>query len=265
MKFEKVTEAEYRRFWEENGDPIESEHQRETRVAYFKDELPLPKRSTGCSAGYDFVLPVDVYIKAGEEAVIPTGIKVQLDEDKQLDVLPRSSYGIGKKLIECTTVGIVDADYYNNIENDGHILVYFWNRGKKDVMLPKGDRFVQGIIRQYFVVEGDEYGKGPKRVGGSGSTGEKALPEFEPLPGQEITAPVEDVKEEAPIPVNLDVDVNVDTEEASERMEAIISTLTDSKDSKVFYIKGEGETKPTSETDKGSKNERRRGQHHNNK
>ena len=43
--------------------------------------------------------------------------------------------------------------------------------GDKFVCLKKGDKFCQGIIKQFFLVEGDKYGVGNDRAGGIGSTG----------------------------------------------------------------------------------------------
>ena len=69
------------------------------------------------------------------------------------------------------TVGVIDADYYNNEGNEGHILICLKNTSNNDVSLSVGDKFAQGVIKQFFVVEGDEYGKGGTRVGGIGSSG----------------------------------------------------------------------------------------------
>ncbi len=98
MKFEKISEAEYRKYLNENKSPFETPQQIEDKVAYFKNELPLPCRKTAGSAGYDFALPYDIFIKAGKVAAIPTGIKVQLDDNKYLDCRIRSSYAIKKGL-----------------------------------------------------------------------------------------------------------------------------------------------------------------------
>ena len=104
-------------------------------------------------------------------AIIGTGIKVQLEIDKVLELYPRSSIAETQELIFVNTVGIVDADYYNNEKNEGHILVLYRNLGKKPAFIKQGERFCQGIIKQYFTVDGDKPGQGPIRKGGLGSTG----------------------------------------------------------------------------------------------
>lgn len=167
MKFEFISEQEQRKFLEQMGtDTVED------ILSWVGNNLTLPTRSTANSAGYDFVLPINISIPAGEQVVIPTFVKAELDPDKVLEIYPRSSYGIKKGLMLANTVGVIDADYYNNEGNEGHILVCLKNTAKDGrVFLKAGDKFAQGVIKQFFVVEGDEYGKGGTRIGGIGSSG----------------------------------------------------------------------------------------------
>lgn len=65
-------------------------------------------------------------------------------------------------------VGVIDADYYNNPDNEGEIMGLFINIGKNDYHIHKGDRIMQGIITSYAVTENDQ-AQG-KRNGGFGST-----------------------------------------------------------------------------------------------
>ena len=166
MKFEFISEQEQKKFLEHTGTEVVGDI-----LDWVKNNLSLPTRSAANSAGYDFVLPISVSIPAGEQVVIPTFIKAELDPDKVLEIYPRSSYGIKKGLMLANTVGVIDADYYNNEGNEGHILICLKNTSNNDVSLSVGDKFAQGVIKQFFVVEGDEYGKGGTRVGGIGSSG----------------------------------------------------------------------------------------------
>ena len=67
----------------------------------------------------------------------------------------------------CNQVGIIDADYYNNENNEGHIYVALQNEGSKDFIIEKGDAYAQGIILNYLTC-GDINNN--KRSGGIGST-----------------------------------------------------------------------------------------------
>ena len=132
------------------------------------DELILPKRSTKYSAGYDFYSPIDVTLMPGERKVIPTGIKVCMEENEFLAIYVRSSLGFKWDVRMCNQVGIIDADYYGNVENEGHIFVCLKNEGNKEVNINKGDRFVQGIFTPYLITD-DDCATG-NREGGIGST-----------------------------------------------------------------------------------------------
>ena len=140
-----------------------------TQVEY--DRATLPKRATIGSAGYDFITPVAIRLAPGGSMVVPTCIKCELDLDKVLKIYPRSGLGFKFKTRLANTVGIIDADYYNNESNEGHIMVKVCNEGDKVVDVPAGSAFCQGIIEKYYTVDEHEgswaYGI---RSGGFGST-----------------------------------------------------------------------------------------------
>jgi dUTP pyrophosphatase len=68
-------------------------------------------------------------------------------------------------------IGIIDADYYNNPDNEGHIYFQVLNLSPFDIVLSPGDRIGQGIIKKYELTE-DDIAEG-ERVGGFGSTTDK--------------------------------------------------------------------------------------------
>ena len=131
-------------------------------------DIILPKRQTSKSSGYDFYLPYDVEIKKGEQVLIKTGVKVKLEDDEFLAVFIRSSMGIKRGLNLSNQVGIIDSDYYGNVDNDGHIMVAVRNISSDDVFLKKHDRICQGIIMKYLVTNDDKTSS--TREGGFGST-----------------------------------------------------------------------------------------------
>ena len=76
------------------------------------------------------------------------------------------------------TVCIIDADYYNNKDNEGHIMVKVtceglepeFNLGKPALNLGQGFKFAQGIISIYGLTCDDDPCDN-ERSGGIGSTG----------------------------------------------------------------------------------------------
>ena len=136
------------------------------------EDIIIPKRSTKFSAGYDFYMPYDLTIKKNEVVFIPTGIKVMLNSDEFLGIYIRSSLGFKYNLRMCNQVGIIDSDYYNNPSNEGHIFVKLKNEGNNDIILKKYDRYVQGIIQKYYIVDNEKEIE-DIRVGGIGSSGRR--------------------------------------------------------------------------------------------
>ena len=131
------------------------------------DDIVLPKRATVGSAGYDFSIPFDCTIEAGSFIKIPTGIRVKILPGYVLHLYPRSSLGFKYQMALANTTGIIDSDYYE-AKNEGHIIVGVVNRGEKDLILKKGDRFVQGIFLAYYTAEEETVEE--KRTGGFGSS-----------------------------------------------------------------------------------------------
>ncbi len=148
-KFEKIS---FEQFKKDVKDDIELYH------GYL-----LPKRETVGAAGYDFFALYDYTLKPGEIKMIPTGIKVTMEHDDVLLLLDRSSMGFKYNVRMCNQVGVVDSDYYNNKDNEGHMWIKIQNEGDKDYIVKKGDGMCQGVFVKYLLVD-DEDDKFVNRV-----------------------------------------------------------------------------------------------------
>ena len=115
---------------------------------YAAVEFSMPERKTQKSAGYDICLP----------------------EDEYLGVHIRSSIAVKKHISLVNNQGIIDADYYNNADNEGHIMLALLNLGTEPVALAKNERVAQGIFYKYLVADGDADIDKAVRGGGFGST-----------------------------------------------------------------------------------------------
>ena len=131
------------------------------------DEYLLPKRATKSSCGYDFYAIEDMILHPGEVIKIPTGYKAKFMEDEMLMLVVRSSMGFKFNVRMCNQVGIIDSDYYNNSDNEGHMWVALQNHGDKDYEIKKGTAYCQGIFVKYLNC-GDEVEE--RRNSGIGST-----------------------------------------------------------------------------------------------
>ena len=130
-------------------------------------EVSLPKRATAGSAGYDFVSTLDVTIPAGGTALIPTGIRAEMEPGWVLLLFPRSSLGFKYGMRLSNTVGVIDSDYAF-AKNEGHIMVKLRNPLSEPVTIGRGERFCQGVFLPFGTAEEDEVLTG--RTGGFGST-----------------------------------------------------------------------------------------------
>lgn len=133
--------------------------------------IVLPKRSTTHSAGYDIAAAEDITIPKFYPGInptlIPTGLKAYCQPDECYFILNRSS-GPKKGIVLANGVGLIDADYYNNPDNDGHFKILVFNVSDHDLKIKKGDRIAQVVFQKFLTVD-DDAAVGI-RQGGIGST-----------------------------------------------------------------------------------------------
>lgn len=100
-------------------------------------------------------------------ALVPTGVKCKIPDGYFLQLSVRSSLPLKHWLILGNGVGIIDADYYNNPDNEGHIYFQIINLLPVPIKIQKGECFGQGILMEYHTA-GDNVTA--TREGGFGST-----------------------------------------------------------------------------------------------
>jgi len=130
--------------------------------------IPLPRRATAGSAGYDFVSPADVTLQPGEAVTIPTGVRCEMQPGWVLMLFPRSGLGFKHQVHLANTVGVIDSDYFH-AANEGHIMVRIVNGGDHAVSIARGERFCQGVFLPHGLAEEEDVLA--DREGGFGSTG----------------------------------------------------------------------------------------------
>ena len=172
------------------------------KVSKYADaDIAMPVRKTKLSAGYDLVAAEDYIIPSAfqlaEEAsnvwevspdefvtleqmgkftkatsykptLVSTGMKCQLDPGTYLQLSVRSSSPLKYWLMLANGVGIIDADYYNNPDNEGEIFLQIFNLSPFNIQIKKGEAIGQGIIVPWGITEDDAAIN--ERVGGFGST-----------------------------------------------------------------------------------------------
>lgn len=134
------------------------------------DELPMPERKTRFAAGYDFITPVDIDLQPLEKMVVPLGFKVKCEiPGTYFGLHLRSSIATNYGIMLMNNEGIIDADYYNNPSNEGHMFLPIVNLSTQKVHIDKGTRICQGIFASFKITDNDT--STAKRTGGLGSTG----------------------------------------------------------------------------------------------
>ena len=136
------------------------------------NKIEIPKRSTNHSAGYDIKSIESYTLKPNESHAFKTGIKVAMNTDEIFYIFDRSSLGFKYDVCLSNSVGVIDSDFYNNEDNEGHFAIKLINHGTKDFEVKVGDRIAQGVFMKYLTVD-DEEKIDKKRKGGIGSTDKK--------------------------------------------------------------------------------------------
>ncbi len=139
----------------------------------FEDKnINLPERKTKYSAGYDVEAAEDVIIpsfkKGANPTLVKTGLKAYMGDNEYLMLANRSSNPKKKGLILANSVGIIDKDYYENEDNDGHFMFAFYNIKEEDIVIKKGEIVGQAIFMPFLIADNDE-AQGTRK-GGFGST-----------------------------------------------------------------------------------------------
>ena len=169
---------------------------------YADTDVAMPVRKTAQSAGYDMVaaedyiipsvwqmcaealelwpVPADEYITMEQMAkftketgfkptLVSTGMKCKLDPGSYLQLSVRSSSPLKYWLMLGNGIGVIDADYYNNEDNEGEIFLQLINLSPIPIVLKPGDCIGQGIIKRYEKTT-EDCATGTRK-GGFGSTG----------------------------------------------------------------------------------------------
>ncbi len=168
--------------------------------SYATKDVRLPQRATQNAAGYDFFAAEDFLLPSiwkrnfvkvlsaihkakavsPEEKntaqkiltpyLVPTGIKAYMGADEYLLLADRSSAPLKHGLVLPNGVGIIDADYYNNKDNEGEIFFQLLNFSMFDHTIKQGEKIGQGIFMPYLLADGEQKPQ-TKRAGGFGSSG----------------------------------------------------------------------------------------------
>jgi len=134
-------------------------------------EGALPEYATDGSAGMDLraLLPGGaVTIEAGDRALIPTGLRIELPPGYEAQVRARSGLAVKHGIGLANGIGTIDSDYR------GEIKVCLVNLGREAFTVNDGDRIAQMVIAAYVraaLTKVDSLEDSGRGEGGFGHTG----------------------------------------------------------------------------------------------
>jgi dUTP pyrophosphatase len=129
----------------------------------------IPERKTAKSAGYDIEAATYTCVMPGETVTVSTGLKAYMEDDEVLHLYLRSSSALKRGMRMANHVGVIDADYVDNPDNEGHIGIPIWNTTDELIVIMPGERIAQGVFVKFLTTDDDQ--ACGIRIGGVGSTG----------------------------------------------------------------------------------------------
>ncbi|MGI9190002.1 MAG: dUTP diphosphatase [Longimicrobiaceae bacterium] len=132
-------------------------------------DLPLPSRQSEGAVGYDIASAEDdLVLTPGERRLVGTGIALELPEDVECQVRPRSGLALRHGIVLPNAPATIDPDYR------GELKVILWNSGNQAVPITRGSRIAQLVFARFAVprlVEAEALGSSARSAAGFGSTG----------------------------------------------------------------------------------------------
>ncbi|RUT25968.1 dUTP diphosphatase [Asaia sp. W19] len=132
--------------------------------------LDLPHYASSGAAGMDLLaaIDIDMIVKAGARALVPTGLKIGLPAGYELQIRPRSGLALKHGITLPNTPGTIDEDYR------GEIGIIILNTSDEDFVITRGMRIAQAVLAPVIRltwVEVSELDETARGAGGFGSTG----------------------------------------------------------------------------------------------
>lgn len=134
--------------------------------------LPIPAYQTVGAAGLDLVaaVPPDapITLNPGAFALIPTGLTLEIPENFEAQVRPRSGLAFKHGVTVLNSPGTIDCDYR------GELGVLLINHGPRDFLVARGERIAQIVFAPYVqaqLIEAEDLSTSSRGAGGFGSTG----------------------------------------------------------------------------------------------
>ena len=133
---------------------------------------PLPQYATAGSSGMDIraFLSEPISVRPMERVLVPTGLFIELPENYETQIRPRSGLAVKQGITCLNTPGTIDADYR------GEIKIILINLSTEMQVIHPGDRIAQMVIQKVEKIEWintSELQETERGEGGFGHTGKE--------------------------------------------------------------------------------------------
>jgi dUTP pyrophosphatase len=135
-----------------------------------KSKNPHPEYKTTGSSGLDLRASIvqHITLQPGERIAVPTGIYIELPQNVEAQIRPRSGLALKYGITVLNTPGTIDSDYR------GEISVVLINLSQEEFKINNGERIAQLVISRVEHITWNEITlleKTERGEGGFGSTG----------------------------------------------------------------------------------------------
>jgi dUTP pyrophosphatase len=125
---------------EMNEDHIKMMKTKSIGVELIHEDTKVPTYAYPSDSGFDLRSTVETILPPFGRALIPTGIKLSIPEEYEIQVRPKSGLAINMGLTVLNTPGTVDSGYV------GEIQVIVFNTNNHSVTISKGMKVAQAVL-----------------------------------------------------------------------------------------------------------------------
>lgn len=156
---------------EMNEDALKAIKTKTLKVELLNNNAKFPEYAYPSDSGFDLFSTEEIILQPFGRALVPTGIKLSIPEEFEIQVRPKSGLAINQGLTVLNTPGTVDSGY------NGEIKVIIFNTNNISVTIPKSTKIAQAVLcpvvngKYVNLVQVDEVNDGDRGDNGFGSTG----------------------------------------------------------------------------------------------
>jgi dUTP pyrophosphatase len=109
-------------------------------VELIHEDAKFPAYAYPSDSGFDLYSTIDYILPPFGRALIPTGIKLSIPDEYEIQVRPKSGLAINQGITVLNTPGTVDSGY------NGEIKVIVFNTNNHETIITKGMKIAQAVL-----------------------------------------------------------------------------------------------------------------------